>query len=150
MEGKRFTEDSCCKNDVYPLTFLIYDLLSFAVDSFPHCRCSLQEQSLDDVWNGELSSNFSTTLSTLTLRVFHRTFIYEKLNLVTNNSLSHQLPMPVSPSGVSGISAFPFWTCRGAYEANFRFISFFCAPPVATKKKIPLKNPFCGFFKIFQ
>ena len=27
-----------------------------------------------------------------------------------------QLPMPVSPSGVSGISAFPFRTCRSLDE----------------------------------
>ena len=33
---------------------------------------------------------------------------------------------------------------------NFRFISFICVPSVVTEEKIPLKNPFCGFFKIFR
>ena len=66
-------------------------------------KCSYQELNLNPCWRQTATDEIQKIKK------------YRECSKITARVSVH-LPMPVSPSGVSGISAFPFRTCRSLDE----------------------------------
>ena len=58
--------------------------------------------------------------------------------------------LPVPQIGAAPARCLPSSQIRTAQHSAPSFISLICAPSIRTEERIPLKNPFCGFFKLFR